>query len=252
MKKFAVLLLCAATLICFAACGTPETGPEKVSIAVLAAMGMEAKQLEKLMDSARPVKSAGKKFTLGAIGGTEVILHQGGMGLEKAEAGTCALLENFQPDVLILFGMSGGIVPEIALYETVVASAVFPTWKDDWTSSETDEALQSLAIGLLDGARLAPIATGNKMTWRKSDYDRIANACGAVAVDQESYAVAETARKAGVPLLIIRSMSDIYENTSLLGFFKYGPVSAEKAAKDVETVILHLEELENTCPPSQS
>jgi len=75
------------------------------------------------------------------------------------------------------------------------------------------------------------------MTWRKSDYDRIASACGAAAVDQESYAVASAAREMGVPLLIIRSMSDTYDNSSLLGFFKYGPISAEKVAREAETVI---------------
>jgi len=244
MKRFAALLFCLAALAGLSACGAPEAGPEKVSVAVLAAMGMEAKHLISRMDNPQTTKVAGKKFTYGTIGPAVVVLHRCGMGLDKAEAGARALIENFQPDVLILFGMSGGIAPEIELYETVVASAVYPAWMDDWVAAPTDGALAALAAELIEGARLAPVATGDRMTWRKSDYDRISSACGAVAVDQESYAVAMAAQEMGVSLLIIRSMSDTYENTSLLGFFKYGPISAEKAAKAAESVIKQLAERE--------
>jgi len=248
-KKWIKTVLCVLLPICIAGAAvgiwfaSTEVAMGRLqptaSVAVLAAMGMEAKHLVSRMDGARTVEIAGKKYTLGQINGTEVVLHQGGMGLDKAEAGARALME-FQPDVLVLFGMSGGIVPEIGLYETVIASGVYPAWKDDWIAIETDAALQSLAAEVLEDARVASIATGDKMTWRKKDYDRISRACGAVAVDQESYAVAKAARELGVPLLIIRSMSDTYDNTSLLGFFKYGPVSAEKAAKDAESVIKEL------------
>ncbi|MCL2494946.1 MAG: 5'-methylthioadenosine/S-adenosylhomocysteine nucleosidase [Oscillospiraceae bacterium] len=249
MKKRIVILLSAiALVICIAGAalaiwfiGTEEAYglvlPGKPSVALLAAMDMEAKHMIDRMDDAREIKNAGKKYTYGRIGSVHVILHQCGMGLDKAEAGARALIENFQPDVLVLFGMSGGIVPEIGLYETIIASEVFPAWKDDWVSIKTDAALAALADGVLKDAQLAPVATGNKMTWRKSDYDRIANACGAVAVDQESYAVVQAAQELGVPLLIIRSMSDTYENSSLLGFFKHGPISAEKAAEDTASVI---------------
>jgi len=255
-KKWIKIALCVLLPICFAgaAIGIWFASTEvamgrfqpTASVAVLAAMGMEAKQLVKLMDGTQTVEIAGKKFTLGQINDTWVVLHQCGMGLEKAGAGARALME-FQPEILILFGMSGSIVPEVGLYETVIADAVYPAWKDDWNAVPTDEALAALAAEVLDTSRLAPIATGDRMTWRRSDYDRISQACGAVAVDQESYAVAMVAEEFGVPLLILRSMSDTYDNTSLLGFFKHGPIAAEKAAKDAETVIKHMNELESTC-----
>jgi len=222
----------------------PEQAKPRVTVAALTAMEMEAKHLIDRMEAPLPMKVAGKAFTRGQIGNIEIVLHQCGMGLDKAEAGARALMENFQPDVLILFGMSGGIAPGVELYETVIADAVFPAWKDDWTAIPTDEALAALAAQALPDARRAAIATGNKMTWRKSDYDRISQACGAVAVDQESWAVAKAAQELGVPLLIIRSMSDTYDNSSLLGFFKYGPISAEKAAADAETVIRKLAEMD--------
>ena len=244
-KRALALILAAALLLSLAACGkatpTQPNYGSKVEIAVLAAMNMEAKRLEARMMNPRKEKVAGKTFTRGMVGGTEIVLHQCGMGLDKAEEGARALIETFQPDLLILFGMSGGIVPGMELYETVIADAVFPAWEEDWVALPTDGALAAFAAGILGDARRAPIATGNKMTWHKKDYDRISSACGAVSVDQESYAVAKAAGAAGVPLLILRSMSDTYDNTSLLGFFKYGPASAEKAAADTEAVIRELD-----------
>jgi len=127
MKKAIAITLCLATLLCLAAllglaaCGVPETAPEEVPIAVLAAMNMEAKHLVSRMENPRSVKVAGRRYTCGKIGEVEIVLHQSGMGLEKAEAGARALMENFQPEALVLFGMSGGIVPDIELYETVIA-----------------------------------------------------------------------------------------------------------------------------------
>ena len=247
MKKLCVLALTLLFLLGLAACGAPEAGPEGVPIAVLAAMNMEARHLVSRMENPRSVRVAGRKYTRGRIGKAEVVLCQSGMGLEKAGAGARALIEAFQPETLVLFGMSGGIVPEIGLYETVIAQSVYPAWIEDGEAIATDETLAALAAQVLEGERTVAIATGEKMTWRRSDYDKIASACGAAAVDQESYAVANAAREMGVPLLIIRCMSDTYDNSSLLGFFKYGPVSAEKAATDAAAVIAHLDELESTC-----
>jgi len=240
-KAFAPVLAALLCLAALAGCGAPEAVPEQVQVAVLAAMNMEAKHLISRMDDAYERKIDGKNYTLGTIGDIDVVLHQSGMGLDKADAGARALMENFQPDVLVLFGMSGGIVPEMGLYETVIAHEVFPAWKDDWVSIKTDNDLAVLAMNILEDAVISNIATGDKMTWRKSDYDRISQACGAVAVDQESYAVAKAAQEASVPLLIIRSMSDTYDNSSLLGFFKHGPISAEKAAQDTAAVIKELD-----------
>ena len=246
VKRALAALLLAALLLPLAACGESKdlflARKGEPRIAVLAAMNMEAKQLEKLLEEPERFKHDGKSFVHGGMGGAHVILHQGGMGLDKAEAGAKALIESFQPDILILFGMSGGIVPDVALYETVVAQTVYAAWDFDIPAIATDETLVTIATEVLPHARAAAIATGGKMTWTKKSYDLISGTCGAVAVDQESYAVAKAAREANVPLLIIRSMSDTYDTTSLLGFFKYGPISAEKAAMDTETVIKKLGE----------
>ena len=207
-------------------------------IAVLVAMGMEADKLIKRLDGGRPERAAGKKFLRGKIGQAEVVLHICGTGTRRADIGARALIEHYKPDALVLYGVSGGLVPDIALSETVIASACTrPGMKE-----ATDEGLAQLAARVLPEARRAPLATAWGITVRKRSKTRIARESGAVCVDMESYAVAKAARALGVPLLVIRSLSDTFEPASLLAFFQNGAAAAEKAAAETERVIKKMAE----------
>ncbi|MCL2512825.1 MAG: 5'-methylthioadenosine/S-adenosylhomocysteine nucleosidase [Oscillospiraceae bacterium] len=208
-------------------------------IAVLAAMKMEAGCLIGRMESAKTEKTAGKKFYLGKIGGAEAVLRQSGMGMRRAEKGARALIENYKPDALILCGVSGGLTPDIRLHETVIATSSSPCpGKAVKTGAavKTDEKLADFAAKTLKHAKKAPAATSRGLIVRKKRKARIAAAFGAACIDMESYAVAKTANEAGVPLLIIRAISDTFEPSSLLAFHKNGKQAAEKAAAGVEAV----------------
>jgi len=208
------------------------------NIAVLVAMRMEADQLTRRMEGTQAETAAGKKFLRGSIGGAQVVLHVCGMGMRKADNGARALIENYKPQALVLYGVSGGLVPDIELNETVVASAC----SRGGVCEAVDEGLADFAARMLPGARKAPLSTTRTVTVLKRSKTHIARENGAVCVDMESFAAAKTARALGVPLLVIRSISDTFEPASLLAFFKNGATAAEKAAADTEAVIKALAE----------
>ena len=214
-------------------------------IAILVAMGMEAAKLIARIEGAQPESAAGGKFLRGKIGQAEVVLHQCGWGMRNAEKGTRALIEHFQPDVIVNYGVSGGIVPEIGLAETVIALSSFPASGRKYVGSAaelTDEKLARFAAGLLPHAQLAKISTSLGIIFSKRRKTRVAQKSGAVCIDMETYTAAKTANELGVPLLVIRCLSDTYEPASLLSFFKNGAIAAEKAAADTEAVIKALAE----------
>lgn len=110
---------------------------------------------------------------------------------------------------LVSFGIAGGLDPALApgalvLPEAVVTPdeeqvAIDPFWRERVAASFA-EGGGKVASGLLLGS--AAVIT-----------DRVAKAgrfraSGAVAVDMESHAVAEVARRAGVPLLVVRAVAD--------------------------------------------
>lgn len=217
------------------------------TIAVLAAMGMEADCFIRRMEDAKPETIAGRDYLRGRVGEAGVVLHRCGWGMDRSAAGARAVIEACQPEALILYGVSGAIVPELALSDTVVASASFPASGkyagEGAKAVPTDEKLADFAMGVLEGARKAPVATTQGVIINKKRNDRIVERSGAVCSDMESYTVALTARELGVPLLVIRSMSDVVKRSSLLLFFKHGRAAAEKAAADTEKVIRALAEM---------
>jgi len=212
------------------------------TIAILVAMDMEAAPLVRKIEGARPETAAGRKFLRGRIGRAEVVLHICGMGMRRADSGARALVEHSSPQALVLYGVSGGLTPEMALSETVIGMSSYPAFGRAGDAEATDGALADTAARVLPGARRAPLATTWGVTARKKSKTRIAQASGAVCVDMESYAVAKAARELGLPLLVIRCLSDTFEPTSLLAFAKHGAAAAEKAAAETESVIKALAE----------
>jgi len=216
-----------------------------MKIAILVAMGMEAAKLTARIEGALPENRAGKKFLCGKIGQAEVVLHQCGWGMRNAEKGTRALVDNYRPDLIVNYGVSGGLVPEIGLAETVIALSSFPASGRRYVgggAEATDEKLARFAAQLLPHAQLAKISTSLGIIFNKRRKTRVAQKSGAVCIDMETYTAAKTANELGVPLLVIRCLSDTYEPASLLMFFKHGEIAAEKVAADTERVIKALAE----------
>ena len=212
-------------------------------IAILVAMGMEA---EKLL--ARMENPVGKKFVRGSIGQAEVVLYRCGWGMRNAARGMHALVDHCKPDLILNYGVSGGMQPDIRLGETVVALSSFPCSGKAFKvgiAQPTDQALAELAAQALPGARLAPICTSQGLIVNKKRKARIVAKSGTVCCDMETYAAAMAANELGVPLLVIRCISDTLEPTSLLAFQKNGSLAAEKAAAAVERVIHAMVERNN-------
>jgi adenosylhomocysteine nucleosidase len=209
-------------------------------IAVLVAMSMEAAPLAGRMEDVRPEVKAGKKFLRGRVGGVEVVLHRCGAGMRRATAGARALIENYAPRALLNYGVSGGMAADVALNDTVVALSCYPAsgkYAGAGGAIPTDAGLAAFAAGLLPRARLAPVSSSAGLILRKGRKARIVAKSGAACMDMESYAAAKTARELGVPLLVLRCISDTVEPASLAAFLKNGRPAAEKAAAETAAVI---------------
>ena len=214
-------------------------------IAMLVAMNMEAAKLISRMEGLRHEKTAGRKFLCGKIGQAEVVMYICGMGLRRAAIGARALVESYQPDMLVNYGVSGGLVPGLGVGDTVVVTSSCPASGKAYRTESAvpmDEGIAKFAAQVLPDARVAPAATSIGLILNKRRKARLVAKTGAVCIDMESYAAAKTARALDTPLLVIRCMSDTLEPESLLHFFKNGDMAAEKVGAETETVIKKLAE----------
>ena len=209
-------------------------------IAILAAMGMEAEPLTRGMENLRTEQHADKEFLCGKIGQAEVILHICGVGMRHAAQGVRALVDNYRPDLLLNYGVSGGMMPDMPLGKTVVATSSFPCSGKAYKAGiaePTDKALAAFAAAILCDTHKSPVCTSQALIINKKRKARIVAQSGAVCIDMESYVIAKITNELGIPLLVIRCLSDTLEPKSLLSFSKNGKAAAEKVAGEVEIVI---------------
>jgi len=214
-------------------------------IAVLIAMGMEAGYLIKRMENPKPETAGGKKFLRGKIGEAEVVLHQCGWGMRNADNGVRALAENYRPDMIINYGVSGSLRHEVGLFETVVAVSSYAATGEAYKagmSAATDADLAAFAARTIGATHKSPVATSRGILVAKKRKARLVERSGAVCIDMESYTAAKAANELGVPLLVMRCISDTLELKSFLVFFKNGAIAADKIAACVEAVIRKLAE----------
>ncbi|HEY2733300.1 MAG TPA: hypothetical protein VGI70_04910, partial [Polyangiales bacterium] len=93
------------------------------AVAVIAAMPEEAAVLRRSLDAVRRVRRR-PEIVIGSLAGTPLALCISGDGQRDARAGALALIAAFDVQRLIVIGVSGGLSPELATFDLVVAARV--------------------------------------------------------------------------------------------------------------------------------
>jgi adenosylhomocysteine nucleosidase len=142
-----------------------------------------------------------------------------GIGTARARDAAGALLEA-GATALLSWGTCGGLdtaltAGSLVLPETVVSSAgaifgVEPAW------CERVSRCLARHIAYSHG----PLVESRSVLGRPADKSALSRASGAVAVDMESAAVAEVARTAGVPFLVVRAVLDPAKRTIPAGILR--------------------------------
>jgi hopanoid-associated phosphorylase len=112
-------------------------------------------------------------------------------------------------DALISFGIAGGLDPDLAPGDLVLADQVESPNGDaiatdlglhaKWATAAAAAGLRYVGGGLLDSAQVVTSIAEKLILYEAS---------GAVAVDMESYAVAGVAAEASVPFVAVRAIAD--------------------------------------------
>ena len=110
---------------------------------------------------------------------------------------------------LVSYGIAGGLDPGLEPGTVVLADAVVPPGQQ---ALPTHKSWREVLLAAAPGDDLAPvggaIAGSDRAVSSVADKEDLQAATGAVAVDMESHAVAQVARDAGLPLLVIRAIAD--------------------------------------------
>lgn len=217
--------------------------------ALIAALPEELDALLSVLEGARPEPLAVRTFWRGTLAGHPVVAVLSGIGKVAAALTTTLLISRFGAGRVLFLGVAGGIGPGVQVGDIVVAdtllqhdmdaSPLFPRHEVPLTglsrfpadpafadmlvraSMAALEAHQEVAafVGRTPGVHRGLILSGDRFVATAAESAALRERLpDALAVEMEGAAVAQVCHAFGVPLAVVRSISDRADDAAHLDF----------------------------------
>jgi adenosylhomocysteine nucleosidase len=221
-------------------------------IGIIGAMEEEIASLLHLMADVRSHTHYQITYYEGRLEGTPVVLCKSGVGKVNAALCTQVLIDRFQVQAIVFTGVAGALDPKLEIGDIVVSTecqehdvdasalgfakgtipyqevSVYPAdskWID-WAvkAGETLEGVQVVQGKVLSGDQF--ISDLGKV---KELREQMEGTC----VEMEGAAVAHVAHLAGIPYVVIRSMSDRADHSADVNFAEFTQLAAKRSSEMV-------------------
>lgn len=190
-----------------------EAACVQVPIAVVAALGIELGGLEDRLQALRVFHGHGFLVRLGLLRNRPVMLVTTGVGPAAAAKAVDSVLAAHRPQWVVSAGFAGGLQPGLAHGDLVAPDALVDA---------AGRVLPVAAASLLPSAVAENLRGGSLRVGRLLSVDRLARTPQekhtlaerhqALAVDMETFAVAEACLRQGVPMIPLRVITDAAED----------------------------------------
>ena len=195
-------------------------------IGIIGAMDSEVANLKVQMRDKQEQTIGTTVFCSGTLFGKQAVVAKSGIGKVNAALCTQNMINRYQPRLIINTGCAAGVgdgiqVGDIVLAKTAVQHDLdYGTLGDarghidgiDTIHIPADETytrkIAAIAESLGIRTRIGVVATGDQFLCDAAKKEDIKNHFGAEAVEMEGGAIAHAAYAAGVPFVILRSVSD--------------------------------------------
>ena len=184
----------------------------------------------------------GMNISVYKIADSEIYLTRSGAGEIYAAGAAQLLITRYSVDAIVNYGIVGGLTEEMTLCRTVAVDKVvhydFDTSPVDGCGParyinypsiylETDKTLLNRALAAVPGLKKVICASGDKFVADPEKKRELHEKYGADICEMESAGIFLTADRAGVPVLMIKSVSD-----SLFGGAAEAEKNVEEAASE--------------------
>ncbi|MCC6123793.1 MAG: hypothetical protein IT426_02435 [Pirellulales bacterium] len=170
------------------------------------ALGIESGFLEDSLRGIVTIRGEGFKAKEGGLNGRRVVVFLSGAGRTNAAKAAETLIDGHKPQFVLSAGFAGGLSPQLKRRDLVLANEVTLASGESIAISPLPANLRSAPgagtaiVGkLLTSDRVIRLADEKKVLFEQT---------GAVAVDMETFAVAEVCRRRKIPLLAVRIIHD--------------------------------------------
>ncbi len=177
----------------------------KCDVGVVFALGIEAGGLEDLMADVVTIRSPGIVVRRGRLATRRVAIVQSGPGCEAAARATAALIAAHQPDWVFSAGFAGGLDETLKKQDVLMVDRVV---YQDGQGLSLDLKVDPSALAATPCVHAGSLLTADRIIRLASEKRELGKQHGALAVDMETFAVAEVCRRDKVPLIAVRIISD--------------------------------------------
>ena len=183
----------------------PAPPQRPCDVAVLFALGIEAGGMEDLLQGAIGIRGYGFAVRQGGLKGRHVVVVRSGAGHQAARHATEAILAGHRPQWVISAGFAGGLRPQPARHDLVMADSLIDA---EGHRLVIDLKVDPGALEQTPRVHVGPLVTVDRVVRLPEEKRALGDQHQALAVDMESFAVAEACREHQVRFLAIRIISD--------------------------------------------
>jgi adenosylhomocysteine nucleosidase len=227
---------------------------------MLAIMGAMDEEIEVLLADLRgreTLEWPGVTLHRGVLDGVPVLLTRGGIGKVNA-AMTATHLLNAGATRVIFTGVAGGVHPDLRVGDIVVSTdlvqhdvdvsalgydlGTIPGEAPAWAADGRLRAAALEAAREVEGVRVLEgrVASGDQFIASREGVQRLWTGFGAACAEMEGAAVAQVCARAGVPFVVIRSVSDTADHAANVDYRTFMPLVARHAKQVVRGMLARL------------
>lgn len=191
----------------------------------------------------------GVLFYTGRLGGCEVAIARSGVGKVSAAMTAALLIREFAPEAVINTGVSGALSPTLSVGDLALATALVEHDMDTSALGDPVGYLSGLDVvylpadgGLLAAAESAAdalgvrresgvIASGDQFISDRTKKERIRDTFGAISCEMEGAAIAHVCYAMGVPVAVVRTVSDKADGSAEVDFPTFAAAAAVQSCR---------------------
>ena len=193
---------------------------------------------------------AGMLYTAGRLEDHDVVLSNCGVSKVNAAMFTQIMIDRFHPDCIMFTGVAGSMNKEVKHTDLVIADEltffdVNPKQLENCFPNtvrfRTDDELNEMIISKAEDCDKGLIITGDRFIHSREDKDGLLKAFPeALAVEMEGCAVAQVCQLNGIPLTVLRCITDLADNDAEDSYKEFERTAAEKSAEIIIKAIKDL------------